>query len=277
MQCADGLRAADSNGKSDPYAKVRVGRHKGQTKAVAKSLDPRWDERLLFPGALADFIEETLTIKVRDKDKGSFDDPLGEVNVRLGALDGLKRGSSRIDFAHQALQPELPAGGRRGSLSGKPAPPPTGTISFTVSWLPDRGGGGGGGRAREQTSAGGPGLDAEALQALVDAPDAPGRPPAAHPPAAGTRKSSLPPRAHQPQAPPGFTWLGLALRSCAIAPMRQCPMPPMRQCLNAPMPNAPMPHCPNAPRDRTSQAPGLGLGLTIDSAQATSRLRAARV
>ena len=25
MQCADGLRAADSNGKSDPYAKVRVG------------------------------------------------------------------------------------------------------------------------------------------------------------------------------------------------------------------------------------------------------------
>ena len=208
VQCADGLRAADSNGKSDPYAKVRVGRHKGQTKAVAKSLDPRWDERLLFPGTLADFIEETLTIKVRDKDKGSFDDPLGEVNVRLGALDGLKRGSSRIDFAHQALQPEIPAGGRRGSLSGKPAPPPTGTISFTVSWLPDRGGGGGGGGAREQTSASGPGLDAEALQALVDAPAAPGRPPAAHPPAAGTRKSSLPPRAHQPQAPPGFTWLG---------------------------------------------------------------------
>ena len=84
VQCADGLRAADSNGKSDPYAKVRVGRHKGQTKVVSKSLDPRWDERLLFPGTLADFIEETLTIKVRDKDKGSFDDPLGEVSVRLG-------------------------------------------------------------------------------------------------------------------------------------------------------------------------------------------------
>ena len=123
VQCADGLRAADSNGTSDPYAKVSVGTkdvHKRQTKVVPKSLDPRWDERLLFPGTLADFIEETLTIKVRDKDKGSFDDPLGEVNVRLGALDGLKRGSSRIDFAHQALQPELPAGGRRGSLSGKP-------------------------------------------------------------------------------------------------------------------------------------------------------------
>ena len=27
VQCADGLRAADSNGKSDPYAKVRVATH----------------------------------------------------------------------------------------------------------------------------------------------------------------------------------------------------------------------------------------------------------
>ena len=35
VQCADGLRAADSNGKSDPYAKVSVGKkdvHKRQTK-----------------------------------------------------------------------------------------------------------------------------------------------------------------------------------------------------------------------------------------------------
>ena len=52
------------NDLSDPYAKVRVGRHKGQTKVVPKSLDPRWDERLLFPGTLADFLEEGLTIKV---------------------------------------------------------------------------------------------------------------------------------------------------------------------------------------------------------------------
>ena len=37
MQCADGLRASDSNGKSDPYAKVSVGTkdvHKRQTKVV---------------------------------------------------------------------------------------------------------------------------------------------------------------------------------------------------------------------------------------------------
>ena len=61
--------------------------------------------------------------------------------MSLGALDGLKRGSSRLDFLKQTLQPEVPAGGRRGSLAGigKAVPPPKGSISFTVSWLPDGG------------------------------------------------------------------------------------------------------------------------------------------
>ena len=211
MLRADGLRAADSNGKSDPYAKVRVGKHKGQTKVVPKSLDPDWNQRLVFPGTLADFIEETLTIKVRDKDKVGHDDPLGEVQVRLGVLDGLKRGSSRLDFAQQMLQPELPAGGRRGSLpgKGKAVPPPTGTISFTVSWLPDGGGGGGdggggggggGGGAEGRGASGSTMVDVEALQALVDAPSAPGlrskppsaagRSPLASPSAAGGAKTA---------------------------------------------------------------------------------------
>ena len=53
---------------------------------MPKNLNPIWDERLLFPGTLADFLEEGLTIKVRDKDTVGYDDPLGEVQVRLGAL-----------------------------------------------------------------------------------------------------------------------------------------------------------------------------------------------
>ena len=91
VQCADGLRAADSNGKSDPYAKVSVGTkdvHKRQTKVVPKSLDPRWDERLLFPGALAELQATTLVIKVRDKDKVGFDDHLGEVQGDVGRYRG---------------------------------------------------------------------------------------------------------------------------------------------------------------------------------------------
>ena len=150
MQCADGLRAADSNGKSDPYAKVSVGTkdvHKRQTKVVPKSLDPRWDERLLFPGALAELQATTLVIKVRDKDKVGFDDHLGEVRVPLAPL----RSSSRLEFAQLKLQPEAAADAdgttdrARGAASkrrlsaqhmGKAVPPPKGTISFTVCWLP---------------------------------------------------------------------------------------------------------------------------------------------
>jgi|TARA_B110001469_G_scaffold116170_1_gene121186 Ca2+-dependent lipid-binding protein len=40
---ADGLRAADSNGKSDPYAKVSVGKkdvHKRQTKVLMAPRSP---------------------------------------------------------------------------------------------------------------------------------------------------------------------------------------------------------------------------------------------
>ena len=69
--------------------------HKRQTKVVPKSLDPRWDERLLFPGALAELQATTLVIKVRDKDKVGFDDHLGEVRVPLAPL----RSSSRLEFA----------------------------------------------------------------------------------------------------------------------------------------------------------------------------------
>merc|ERR1719162_2641701 len=141
VQCADGLRAADSNGKSDPYAKVSVGKkdvHKRQTKVVPKSLDPRWDERLLFPGTLAELQATTLVIKVRDKDRVGFDDHLGEVHVPLEPLGR----SSRLEFAKQLLQPEPEADGdgatdrARGAVSRRrlsmssAVPPPKGFISF---------------------------------------------------------------------------------------------------------------------------------------------------
>ena len=77
---------------------------------VPKSLDPRWDERLLFPGTLADFVEETLTIKVRDKDTVGYDDPLGEVQVRLGAVDVPHLPPHVTESSHQlpATFPQLP-------------------------------------------------------------------------------------------------------------------------------------------------------------------------
>lgn len=52
MRRAVGLRAADANGKSDPYVVVEAGGLTKQTRVVPKTLDPEWGEAdsLEFPG-----------------------------------------------------------------------------------------------------------------------------------------------------------------------------------------------------------------------------------
>ena len=95
-----GLLSADSNGLSDPYVKVRLpkvggGEHKKETKVIKKTLAPLWDERFYFPGKLADFVGQTLELKLRDYDMGPDpDDDIGEVEVSLGRL----RSESRLEF-----------------------------------------------------------------------------------------------------------------------------------------------------------------------------------
>lgn len=81
--CARGLRAADSNGLSDPYTVVRLGARSEQTRVVPESLDPDWNEAFVFS---ADDIEagimETgprLLFEVWDSDIGVVaDDFLGQ-------------------------------------------------------------------------------------------------------------------------------------------------------------------------------------------------------
>ena len=76
---ATNLLAADSGGTSDPYVKVRLNagghEHKGETKVVKKTLNPRWDERFVFTGQLRDFVGETLQLKLRDHDKVGLSAP----------------------------------------------------------------------------------------------------------------------------------------------------------------------------------------------------------
>lgn len=43
-----GIRAADSNGKSDPYCIVHLGSHMLSSRVVEKSLEPTWNETFLF-------------------------------------------------------------------------------------------------------------------------------------------------------------------------------------------------------------------------------------
>ena len=50
-----GLAAADSNGKSDPYVKLSLGKSKAKSKTIPKTLDPEWNEKFEFQGACSRF------------------------------------------------------------------------------------------------------------------------------------------------------------------------------------------------------------------------------
>jgi len=138
-----GLLSADSNGLSDPYVKVRLpkvggGEHKKETKVIKKTLAPLWDERFYFPGKLADFVGQTLELKLRDYDMGPDpDDDIGEVEVSLGRL----RSESRLEFDRMDLKPPAFEGARhrlhlrsksKKNLAAKFGE--CGTLTFTVSF-----------------------------------------------------------------------------------------------------------------------------------------------
>ena len=110
-----GLKAADMNGKSDPYVKVNAAKQEKKSKVVKSTLDPVWDEEVSFSGTLNDFLATGLLLKVFDWDsplKMTKDDPLGDVSVSLDAL----KWDDGCDFA-EAL-------------------PTQGSLIFSVTWVP---------------------------------------------------------------------------------------------------------------------------------------------
>ena len=80
------LRAADLNGKSDPYVVVHAGGVHKQTHVVHADLNPQFDQTLEFPGVLSTFVATGLTLEVRDADMLTQADPLGGCRAPLHAL-----------------------------------------------------------------------------------------------------------------------------------------------------------------------------------------------
>jgi len=88
---AKDLRAADSNGKSDPYVEVKINGHKAwKTHVIKESLSPKWDSELWVgttKTGKSDLVTEEalnaseVVIHVYDKDKFSTDF-LGEVHLQ---------------------------------------------------------------------------------------------------------------------------------------------------------------------------------------------------
>jgi flagellar biosynthesis GTPase FlhF len=80
LKSAADLRAADLNGKSDPFLKVVARGQEFETQVVMKSLNPVWNERTQFC-----FFEEldVLEFRMYDWDKGSKHDELGDVKLKV--------------------------------------------------------------------------------------------------------------------------------------------------------------------------------------------------
>eukprot|EP00027_Filamoeba_sp_ATCC50430_P008203 CAMPEP_0168558438 /NCGR_PEP_ID=MMETSP0413-20121227/9974_1 /TAXON_ID=136452 /ORGANISM="Filamoeba nolandi, Strain NC-AS-23-1" /LENGTH=336 /DNA_ID=CAMNT_0008589567 /DNA_START=104 /DNA_END=1114 /DNA_ORIENTATION=+ len=122
---AHDLRAADSNGKSDPYVIVglenNIAKSKFKTQIVKKNLNPFWDEQFKIPATTQDIIK----FIVKDWDRFGSDDPLGEAQVHIEtllnppntaqnltldlALTGIKKGHLKVEltFIEEALVEEL--------------------------------------------------------------------------------------------------------------------------------------------------------------------------
>ena len=89
LHSASGLKAADWNGKSDPYVVVRSGKVEARSKVVHMTLAPVWEEDLQLHGTLGELLARGLLLQVYDHDgplKLKKDDHLGDVQISLQDL-----------------------------------------------------------------------------------------------------------------------------------------------------------------------------------------------
>ncbi|XP_072106153.1 double C2-like domain-containing protein alpha [Mobula birostris] len=101
LQCsihrAKGLKPMDLNGLSDPYVKLHLlpGPCKGnklRTKTVRNSLNPCWNETLVYYGVMdEDLLRKTLRVSVCDADLLGHNDFIGETRVPLRKLTADQR------------------------------------------------------------------------------------------------------------------------------------------------------------------------------------------
>lgn len=86
---AKGLKAADRNGKSDPYVVFKAGRppQKQKSSVVKRTLDPVWNQTFHFEGRRGELLRSGLQLSVFDHDLIGFDDALGEVNLSLFGME----------------------------------------------------------------------------------------------------------------------------------------------------------------------------------------------
>ncbi|KAJ1638917.1 hypothetical protein T492DRAFT_165393 [Pavlovales sp. CCMP2436] len=87
LRYARGLRGANKDGSSDPYARVLVaGQRPLKTKVAKKTLSPDWNETLTFTGRLGDLCARAMEVQLYNHALLGKHEQLGRVLVELGAL-----------------------------------------------------------------------------------------------------------------------------------------------------------------------------------------------
>ena len=121
LERATGLKAADSNGLSDPYARLTIGGTSHKSKTIRKTLNPMWRETFEYAGRLGTLIDESLMLKMFDYDLTSRDDSLGNATFDLSGKGNFSNGVHK-DFSEDLEQSD-------GSTMG--------TVHLQVWWLPN--------------------------------------------------------------------------------------------------------------------------------------------
>ncbi|KAG6394175.1 hypothetical protein SASPL_144756 [Salvia splendens] len=98
---AKNIPALDTNGFSDPYVKLQLGRQRFRSKVVKKCLNPSWCEEFIFK---VDDLKEELLIDVLDEDKYLNDDFVGYIKVPI--IRVLDAKDKSLGTAWYTLQPK---------------------------------------------------------------------------------------------------------------------------------------------------------------------------
>jgi len=104
---ATGLRAADQNGTSDPYAILRLGSTRRRSRTVPTSLNPVWDEDFEFTCLQGQVESSSIGIDIWDKDIFSRDDFLGHAELPLSLLVGGESSRRSVGTSFQDFELRL--------------------------------------------------------------------------------------------------------------------------------------------------------------------------
>ena len=86
VESATGLKAADSNGLSDPYATLVCQGKRYRTRTIKKTLSPEWHQSFVWPGSRDEMLHASLKIELSDWNLLGGPDYLGEADVPLAFL-----------------------------------------------------------------------------------------------------------------------------------------------------------------------------------------------